>query len=67
VKTYVRMGLGVGIVASMAIDRGDSDLVSIDAAHLFGLQTTWAGFPTGRILRRYARHFLELLAPDLPE
>ncbi|MDF1763598.1 MAG: HTH-type transcriptional regulator CysB, partial [Oleibacter sp.] len=35
IKTYVRLGVGVGIVASMAIDKDDEDLVAIDAGHLF--------------------------------
>ena len=66
IKTYVRLGLGVGIVASMAVDpREDADLVSIDAAHLFPAHLTWAGFHQGALLRGYMYDFLQLVAPHL--
>jgi len=64
IKTYVRLGLGVGIIASMAVDE-DDDLVAIDADHLFAAHTTWVGFPRGRVLRRYVRDFMKLVAPHL--
>jgi len=51
IKTYVRLGLGVGIVASMAIDPvEDADLIALDASHLFSAHTTWIGSlaPTSR-------------------
>lgn len=66
IKTYVRLGLGVGIVASMAMVPGeDDDLVSLDAAHLFAAHTTWIGFRRGTLLRRYMYDFVHLLAPHL--
>jgi LysR family transcriptional regulator, cys regulon transcriptional activator len=66
IKTYVRLGLGVGIVASMAINpREDSDLVAIDATHLFPPHTTWIGFMRGGLLRRYMYDFIQTLAPHL--
>ena len=66
IKTYVRLGLGVGIVASMAIDeRDDSDLVAIDGAHLFPEHITWIGFRRGRLLRGYMFEFMRLFAPHL--
>ena len=66
IKTYVRLGFGVGIVASMAIDpREDADLLSIDATHLFPSHTTWAGYQQGALLRGYMYDFLQLLAPHL--
>ena len=66
IKTYVRLGLGVGIVADMALDDGsDSDLVSIDASHLFPVHTTWIGYARDTLLRRYTYDFLSLLAPHL--
>jgi LysR family cys regulon transcriptional activator len=66
IKTYVRLGLGVGIVASMAIDpREDSDLVVIDAAHLFPSHSTWIGFTRGGLLRRYMYDFIQMFAPHL--
>jgi LysR family cys regulon transcriptional activator len=65
IQTYVRLGLGVGIVAHMAIDPRDPDLVAIDAEHLFAAHTTWLGFRRGTLLRRYMFEFAQLLAPHL--
>ncbi len=66
IKTYVRMGLGVGIVASMSIDpKEDTDLVEIDTSHLFPAHTTWIGFRRGGLLRRYQLDFMQLFAPHL--
>lgn len=66
IKTYVRLGMGVGIVAAMAIDpKEDADLVSIDAQHLFPRHLTWVGFRRGAFLRRYAYDFMQMLAPHL--
>jgi LysR family cys regulon transcriptional activator len=66
IKTYVRLGLGIGIVASMAIDpKEDDDLAVIDADHLFPTHTTWIGFTRGGLLRRYMYDFMQLLAPHL--
>jgi LysR family cys regulon transcriptional activator len=66
VKTYVRLGLGVGIVAGMALDpEEDQDLVSIDATHLFPIHTTWIGFLRDGLLRHYMYDFVQILAPHL--
>jgi LysR family transcriptional regulator, cys regulon transcriptional activator len=65
IQTYVRLGLGVGIVAHMAIDANDPDLVPIDASHLFAAHTTWIGFRRGTLLRKYMYDFAQLLAPHL--
>ena len=66
IKTYVRLGLGVGIVASIAVDaKADADLVAMDAVNLFPRHTTWIGFPRGGLLRDYMYDFLQLLAPHL--
>ena len=66
IKTYVRMGLGVGIVASMAADCADrKDLVAIDAEGLFPRSTTWIGFRKDVVLRRYMVEFMQLFAPHL--
>ena len=65
IKTYVRLGLGVGIVAHMAIDEEDTDLKAIDASHLFPAHTTWIGFRRGTLLRKYMYEFAQLLAPHL--
>jgi len=63
--TYVRLGLGVGIVAHMAVDEGDADLKAIDASQLFSAHTTWIGFRRGTLLRKYMYEFAQLLAPHL--
>lgn len=66
IKTYVRLGLGIGIVASMAHDKDlDSDLVCLDASHLFQSSTTKIGFRRGTFLRGYMYEFIELFAPHL--
>jgi len=66
IKTYVRLGLGVGIVASMAVDSElDSDLVAIDASHLFEASVTKVGIRKGTFLRGYMYKFIERFAPHL--
>lgn len=66
IKTYVRLGLGVGIVATMAYDaQQDSDLVALDCSHLFEPSTTRIGFRKGTFLRGYMYDFIELFAPHL--
>ena len=66
IKTYVRLGLGVGIVASMAYDPDlDSNLVALDASHLFEPSTTKIGFRRGTYLRTYMYDFIRLFAPHL--
>jgi LysR family transcriptional regulator, cys regulon transcriptional activator len=68
IKTYVRMGLGVGIVASMAEDCDDQkDLTAIDAEGLFPRSTTWIGFRKDIVLRRYMLDFIRLFAPHITE
>lgn len=66
IKTYVRLGLGVGVVASMAVEADeDRDLVTLDAAHLFPAHVTWTGFRRGVLLRKYMYEFMQLFAPHL--
>lgn len=66
IKTYVRLGLGVGIVADMAVEESeDPGLAVIDASHLFPVLTTWIGFHRDTLLRRYSYDFLSRLAPHL--
>ncbi len=68
IKTYVRLGLGVGIVANMAYDEKlDADLVRLDAAHLFSHSTTHIGFRRGTFLRRYMYEFMRMFAHHLDE
>ncbi len=64
IKTYVRLGLGVGILASMALHPDeDRDLAVLDAGHLFAPHVTWIGFRRGRLLRGYMYEFMKLFAP----
>ena len=66
IKTYVRLGLGIGIIARMAIDEQlDSGLVILDASHLFSPSVTKIGFRRGTFLRGYMYEFIELFAPHL--
>jgi len=71
IKTYVRLGLGVGIVTELAM-RGDAgtaaengDLVSRPLGHLFGTNVTRVAFKRGAYLRQFVVHFAELLSPRL--
>lgn len=64
IKTYVRMGMGVGVIASMAYEcKDEEDLKAIDAKGLFPEVTTWLGFPRDRVLRAYMADFIHLFAP----
>lgn len=66
IKTYVRMGLGVGIVASMAAECADrKDLQVIDAEGLFPRSTTWIGYRKNTVLRRYMVDFIQLFASHI--
>ena len=64
IKTYVRMGMGVGVIAAMAFECQDrEDLVAIDASELFPRVTTWLGFPRDSVLRGYMVDFVNMFAP----
>ncbi len=66
IKTYVREGLGIGIIAAMAFDdRTDSDLHAIDAAHLFASNVTRLALRQGVAIRSYVYDFIELFSPNL--
>ncbi len=66
IKTYVRLGLGIGIVARLAFDEAnDRDLVALDASHLFAPSVTKIGFRRGTFLRGFMYDFIELFAPHL--
>ena len=65
IKTYVRLGLGVGVVASMAVNEDDDDFCVIDASHLFKYSTTSIGFRKGTFLRDYMYDFMVRFAPHL--
>ncbi len=66
VKTYVQLGLGVGIVASIAFDdERDRDLRAIDAGHLFAVNLTKLAIRRGSFLRSYVYDFIETFASPL--
>jgi LysR family cys regulon transcriptional activator len=66
IKTYVALGLGIGILAKMAFDPArDTDLGAIDAGHLFQSSTTRIGIARNAYLRAYVYDFIEMFAPQL--
>jgi len=68
IKTYVRMGMGVGVIAPMALLCDDlKDLNARCAKGLFPTVTTWLGFPRDKVLRQYMKEFIALFAPHWPE
>ena len=68
IKTYVGLGLGVGIVASVAYDTEyDRTLELIPVPHLFPANTTRLAVRRGTYLRSYAHAFIEKVCPDIGE
>ena len=68
IKTYVGLGMGVGIIAEHAFDEqrdAAAGLHMIRARHLFPANTTYVGIRRGALLRRYEYDFIEDFAPDL--
>lgn len=66
IKTYVELGMGVGIVASVAVDaERDQHLQALDAGHLFQVNVTRLGLRRGAWLRGYAYDFIERFVPTL--
>ena len=66
IKTYVELGMGVGIVAQMAYDpTRDRGFVKLEAAHLFAPSTTRLALRRGVFLRGYVYDFIALFAPAL--
>ena len=68
IKTYVGLGMGVGIIAEHAYDAQRdpvAGLQMIRARHLFPANTTYVGIRRGALLRRYEYDFIEDFAPDL--
>ncbi|MBU3738205.1 MAG: CysB family HTH-type transcriptional regulator [Rhodoferax sp.] len=70
IKTYVRLGLGVGIAAEMAVrdlmaENGAGDLLVRPAGHLFGQNVTRVAFKRGAWLRNFVYQFAELISPRL--
>ena len=70
IKTYVELGLGVGILAGMALNEAECEqkgLIKRDAGYLFGKNTTYASVKIDRFLREYERYFIELLTQRNPQ
>jgi LysR family cys regulon transcriptional activator len=66
IKTYVELGIGVGVIASVAFDEvRDAHLVAIDARHLFATNTTRVAIKRGTYLRGYVYDFIHTFAPTL--
>lgn len=66
IKTYVELGMGVGIIAGMAFDpERDKGLRAISVGHLFGSNVSRVALKQGAYLRSYVYSFIELLAPTL--
>jgi LysR family cys regulon transcriptional activator len=66
IKTYVELGLGVGVIASVAYDEArDHGLVALDARHLFATNTTRVAIKRGTWLRGYVFDFIRTFAPTL--
>ena len=67
IKTYVRLGLGVGIVAEMALrdDGTNSDLVTLPAGQLFGMNVARVAFKRSAYLRNFVYKFAELVSDKL--
>ncbi|TAL91250.1 MAG: CysB family HTH-type transcriptional regulator [Candidimonas sp.] len=66
IKTYVDVGMGIGIIAGMAFDpRRDKGLVGLPVGHLFGTHVTNVAIKSGVFLRDYVYVLLEMLAPEL--
>ncbi|MDP1658418.1 MAG: HTH-type transcriptional regulator CysB [Methylotenera sp.] len=64
IKTYVSLGLGVGLLANMAYDpERDANLTMVDVRHLFPDSTTYLGVRKDAFLRGYMYGFIELIAP----
>ncbi|HZV39185.1 MAG TPA: LysR family transcriptional regulator [Pseudoxanthomonas sp.] len=65
IKTYVRAGLGVGLLAEMAIGAGDADLCAWPAPPEVDECIAWAVLPRERVLRDYALELVQALAPQI--
>ena len=64
IKTYVGLGLGIGLIANMAYEEDrDKDLVRLDCSQLFPMSTTYLGVRKDAFLRGYVYSFIEMLAP----
>ncbi|OYY94665.1 MAG: transcriptional regulator, partial [Polaromonas sp. 28-63-22] len=69
IKTYVRLGLGVGIVAEMALkdDGTNTDLLALPAGQLFGINVARVAFKRSAYLRNFVYKFAELVSDRLTQ
>lgn len=66
IKSYVSLGLGVGIISARAYREGKEDgLVALDCSHLFPAQITRLAYKRGAYLRSYTVEFVRLFAPNV--
>ncbi|MDR1074775.1 MAG: LysR family transcriptional regulator [Xanthomonadaceae bacterium] len=65
IKTYVRTGLGVGLLAEMAVNAADTDLRALPAPQEIAECIAWAVLPRERVLRDYALDLVHTLAPQI--
>ncbi len=66
IKTYVELGMGVGIIAGLAFNANrDTGLKAIPAGQLFGMNLSRVALKEGAYLRSYVYTFIELMAPNL--
>ena len=66
IKSYVSLGLGVGIISSRAFRKGqDEGLQALECEHLFPVQTTRLAYKRGAYLRAYTVEFIRLIAPHM--
>jgi len=65
IKTYVNLGLGIGLIANMAFDeKRDRELIRLDCSHLFPQSTTYLGVRKDIFMRGYLYDFIGMLAPQ---
>lgn len=66
IKTYVKLGLGIGIIAEMAYNsKQDTNLVAHDVSHLFGSTTSQIAIKKDKYIKPYIYNFIEMFAPHL--
>lgn len=67
IKTYVHMGMGVGVIASMAFEpEKETDLVAVPGTRLFPKSTTWIGYRKGRVLHPHMLDLINLVSEYEP-
>lgn len=65
VKTYVKLGMGIGIVAETAVTDADQGISALDVRHLFAASTVWMAVKRGQLQRDYLWQFMMLCNPNL--